>query len=69
MKRRTIGLDPKLPIYAIVAIVVYVLGKFGLDLDPDLAAAIAAALGFGGAVAGPAAKTTVPAPVPRSDVL
>jgi hypothetical protein len=56
---RTIGVDPKLPIAAVVAIVIYVLGKFGLDLDPDLAAAIAAVLGPLAGAAGPAARTRV----------
>jgi small-conductance mechanosensitive channel len=58
MKRKTIGIDPKLPITAIVAVIVYTLAKFGIDLDPTLAAAIAAFVGIIGGAAGPAAKVS-----------
>jgi hypothetical protein len=36
MKRKTIGIDPKLPITAIVAVIVYILAKFGISTRPSL---------------------------------
>jgi hypothetical protein len=61
--RETVGVDPKLPIAAVVAIVFYLLKLvFDIDVDKDLWAAIALALGLGAGAAGPAARTRTVGP-------
>lgn len=57
LEKRTKGLDPKVPAQALAAIIVFVLAKFGLDLDADVSAAIATLIGFIAGVAAPAATT------------
>jgi hypothetical protein len=55
-KRKTQGVDPKLPIAAIATIVLYVLARYGVDLDPTLSLIIATLVGGGVGAAGPAPK-------------
>lgn len=59
-KRKTVGVDPKVPIQAVVAAVVAVLAYFGLDVDPAIAGGIATLLGLIAGYLAPAPKT-VPA--------
>lgn len=57
MQRKTIGVDPKVPAQAVTTIVAFVLGYFGIDLDPVLAGAIATVLGVVIGALAPAPKT------------
>jgi len=59
MKRRTVGVDPKVPIQALVTVLVALLAYFGVDLDKETSAALAVVLG---AIAG------ILAPAPRTEV-
>lgn len=45
MKRRTVGIDPKLPAQALATILVFVLARFGIDLDSATSGAIAVLVG------------------------
>lgn len=56
-KRKTVGVDPKVPIQAVVTAAVAVLAYFGIDLDPALAGAIAVVLGIVAGFFSPAPKT------------
>ena len=60
MKQKTVGVDPKVPIQAVVAAAVAVAAYFGLDIDPALAGAIGTVLGLIAGYLSPAPKT-VPA--------
>lgn len=57
VKRETVGVDPKVPVQAIIAVLAFVLTYFGVDLSPELAAVIATVLGAIAGVLAPAAKT------------
>jgi|1186.fasta_scaffold33633_1 hypothetical protein len=59
MKRKTEGVDLKLPIQALVTIITFVLSYFGIDLSPELSAAISILLGAIAAYFGPAARTAL----------
>jgi hypothetical protein len=63
VKRKTVGVDPKVPIQAVVAAVVAVLAYFGLDVDPAIAGGIATVLGLIAGYLAPAPKT-----LPAGDV-
>jgi hypothetical protein len=56
-KRKTVGVDPKVPIQAVVTAAVAVLAYFGIDLDPALAGAIAVVIGIIAGFFSPAPKT------------
>lgn len=61
-KRRTMGVDPKVPAQAVATIVVWVLAYFAIDLDAEVATAISVLLGIPFGVLAPAPRTvTVPA--------
>lgn len=53
---KTIGLSPKILYTIVTAVVAYVVTKYGIQVDPDLAAAIALGLGGGAGVAAPPGK-------------
>lgn len=57
-KTRTVGVDPKLPIQAVGAVVAFLASYFGLELDSEVSLAIATVLGFVAGYFGPVAKTT-----------
>jgi hypothetical protein len=59
MKRKTVGVDPKLPIQAAITIVAFALSYFGIELSPEVSTAIAVVLGVIVASQGPAAKTVL----------
>ena len=54
---KTVGVDPKVPTQAIVAIITFVLSYFGLDLDPEVSGGLAVVIGALGGVLAPAPKT------------
>lgn len=58
MKYETQGVDPKIPIQAVVTAVVAVLAYFGIDLDPAIAGAVGVVLGIIAGYFAPAPKTT-----------
>lgn len=61
-KRRTLGVDPKVPAQAIVTILVWLLAHYGIDLDADVAAAVSIIVGVLLGVLAPAPRTVnVPA--------
>lgn len=57
MKTKTIGVDPKVPVQAVSAVVTFVLAYFGLDLDPEVAGGVATVIGAIAGVLAPAPKT------------
>jgi predicted RND superfamily exporter protein len=57
MKTKTQGVDPKLPIQAVVTAVVAVLAYFGINVDAGLAGAIGVVLGLIAGYFAPAPKT------------
>lgn len=59
MKRKTVGVDPKLPIQAAITVVAFGLSYFGIELSPEASGAIAVVLGVIVAALGPAAKTVL----------
>lgn len=51
---QTVGLSPKVPAQAVVTVIVFVFAHFGVDLEPELALALATVLGaLAGVVARP----------------
>jgi hypothetical protein len=56
-KRKTVGLDPKVPVQAVATIIVFVASYFAIDLDPGVALALATVLGAGAGIVAPAPKT------------
>jgi xanthine/uracil permease len=56
MKKETVGVDPKLPIQAIVTILVAVAAYFGIELSEELSVALGVVLGAVAAYFGPAAS-------------
>lgn len=60
MKRKTKGIDPKVPVQAVVAAIVAVLAYFGFDIDPAISGVIATVLGLIAGYFAPAPQT-VPA--------
>lgn len=54
---KTVGLNPKVPAQAVAVILTFLLGHWGVNLDADVAAAIATIVGFVVGVAAPAAPT------------
>jgi hypothetical protein len=66
MKRKTLGVDPKVPAQAIVTILVWLLAHYGIDLDADVSAAVSILVGVLLGVFAPAPKTiNLPAKGPR----
>ena len=55
--RETVGVDPKVWIQALVTLIVFFAAKFGVELDTDVAAALATLVGAVAAYSGPAATT------------
>lgn len=45
MKRRTVGIDPKVPIQALVTVLVAIAAYYGIELDKETSAALAIVLG------------------------
>ena len=60
--QKTVGVDPKVPIQAVVTAVVAVLAYFGIDLDPAIAGAVAVVLGIIAGYLSPAPKTVPKVP-------
>jgi membrane associated rhomboid family serine protease len=55
MTHKTVGVDPKVPVQAVVAIIAWAVAHFaGIDLSPEAEAAIAAVLGIVAGVLAPA---------------
>lgn len=51
---KTRGVSPKVPVQAIATVIAFALSYFAIDLDPEVAGAIAVLCGIGGGVtAGP----------------
>lgn len=63
MKRKTVGVDPKVPVQAVVTAVVAVLAYFGIDVAPELAGAIAVVAGIVAGFLAPAPKVEPVTPV------
>ncbi len=59
MKRRTRGIDPKAVVGPFVAIILYLLSRYGIELPEEVSAAIAAILGVLAAYLSPAPETYV----------
>jgi hypothetical protein len=62
--RKTVGVDLKVPIQALVTLAVSALAYFGIDLDPEVAAAIGVLVGVIAGALGPAPTTEVKNEVP-----
>lgn len=60
--QKTVGVDPKVPIQAVVTAAVAVLAYFGINLDPALAGAIAVVVGIIVGYLSPAPKTVPKVP-------
>ena len=60
--QKTVGVDPKVPIQAVVTAVVAVLAYFGINIDPALAGAIGVVIGIIAGVLAPAPKTVPKVP-------
>jgi hypothetical protein len=59
-KISTIGVDPKVPVQALsTLVIIFVAGLFAVDLDPEVAGAIAVVLGALIGTRAPAPKTEV----------
>lgn len=56
-KTETVGTSPKVPVQAIVSVIVFVLAYFGVELSPEGSAALAAVLGVIGGYLAPAGVT------------
>lgn len=51
---KTVGVSPKVPTQAIVAVVTFLITYFGIDLSPEVSGAISTVLGIvGGVIADP----------------
>lgn len=59
MKLKTQGLSLKIPAQAVTTLVVAGLAYFGVDLDPEVSAALGVVLGFVAGYLAPAAPTAV----------
>jgi hypothetical protein len=57
VKRKTDGLDPKVPVQAVVTLLVAVLAYFGVDLDAEVAGALGVVAGAAAAYWAPPART------------
>ncbi len=53
-----IGLSPKVPVQAIVSVLVFVVAYFGVELSPEASGAISALLGIAGGVLAPPGQVT-----------
>jgi hypothetical protein len=56
---KTVGVDPKVPIQAVVTVAVWLLAYFGVDLTPEVSTAISVLLGVIAGALSPAPKTVV----------
>jgi uncharacterized membrane protein YkvA (DUF1232 family) len=66
LKFKTLGVDPKVPIQALVTLAIAALAYFGIDLSPEVSGAIGVIVGIIVAALGPAPATIqVPAKPPR----
>ncbi len=54
---KTTGVDPKVPVQAIVTVLVALLAYFGIDLDAEVAGSLGVLLGAVAAYFAPAPKT------------
>ena len=54
--RKTVGVDPKVPVQAVATVVTFLLAYFGIDLDPEVATGIAVVLGAGAGALAPAPR-------------
>lgn len=59
MKIRTQGIDPKVPIQALATVIAFVATYFSLNIDGEVALAIAVVLGGAAGYFGPAPKTVL----------
>jgi hypothetical protein len=59
VRRRTVGIDPKLIAQALVTILAFVLARFGIELDSATSGAIAVVLGAVAGYFAPAPTTEV----------
>lgn len=59
MVRKTVGVDPKVPVQAITTVVWFLATYFGLDLDAEVAGAVAVLIGLVAGYFSPAATTTL----------
>jgi succinate-acetate transporter protein len=59
VKRKTDGVDPNVPVQALVTLLVAVLAYFGVDLDAEVAGALGVVVGAAAAYWAPAARTIV----------
>ncbi len=59
MVMKTLGISPKVPVQAVVTIIVAALAYFGVELSPEVSAAIATLLGFIAGYLAPAAPTAI----------
>lgn len=55
---KTVGLSPKVPVQAITTVIVAAAAYFGIDLSPEVSAAIGTLIGFAAGYLAPAAPTT-----------
>jgi hypothetical protein len=57
VKIKTAGLHPKVPWQAITTVAAFALASFGVDLSPEVSAALGVVIGSGAGVLAPAAHT------------
>ncbi len=57
--RKTIGVDPKVPVQALATVIVALAAYFGLELTEELSVALAVLIGAAAGVLSPAANTVV----------
>lgn len=55
--RKTIGVDPKVPVQAIATVIVALAAYFGLELSEEVSVALAVVLGTIAGIAAPAPNT------------
>lgn len=68
MKRKTQGVDLKVPAQALSTVIVFLLSYFGIDLPAEVAAAIAVLIGAALGALAPAPKTVIRQTRTRPDV-
>lgn len=56
---KTVGLNPKVPAQALTTLVVFVLARFGIDLETEVALALSTIIGFAAGVIAPPAPTLI----------
>lgn len=58
MKRKTVGIDLKVPAQALAFVVAFVAGYFGLEMDAEVVLALSTIIGFFAGYFAPAPKVT-----------